>query len=116
MNNIKLVFDDKEIIVRLDDNITARELIKELPITLSFSDYSRNEKVAYTGKKYSIDDNSSIHPPSRGDLMFFASWGYLALFYNDYAVARGYVLIGKVISGLMHLCDLKGSVRIEAAA
>lgn len=114
MNNIKLVFDNKEIIVRLDDNITARELLKELPLTLSFSDYSRNEKIAYTGKKYNVD-NSSDHSPSRGDLMFYAPWGYLALFYNDYAVAKGYIPVGKVVSGLMHLCDLKDSVRIEAA-
>lgn len=116
MNNIKLVFDNKEIVVRLDDNITARELLKELPITLSFSDYSRNEKVAYTGKKYTVDNSQTTHSPSKGDLMFFAPWGYLALFYNDYVVANGYIPLGKVVSGLMHLCDLNGSVRVEAAA
>lgn len=115
MNNIKLVFDNKEIIVRLDDNITARELLKELPLTLSFSDYSRNEKVAYTGKKYKVDSSQPTRSPSRGDLMFFAPWGYLALFYNDYVAAKGYIPLGKVVSGLMHLSDLKDSVRIEAA-
>ena len=30
MNNIKLIFEDKEILVKLEDNIVTRELIKEL--------------------------------------------------------------------------------------
>lgn len=113
MNNIKLIFDDKEIIVKLDDNIVTRELIKELPIVLSFDDYSRTEKIAYIHKKYWIDCTADNYCPSKGDLMFYAPWGYLALFYNDYILSKDYVMLGKVISGLMYLDSLKGNVRLE---
>ncbi len=116
MDNIKLTFDNKEILVKLEDNIVTRELIKELPIILSFDDYSRTEKIAYLNKKYWIDASAAKnYCPSKGDLMFYAPWGYLALFYNDYIVSKGYVLLGKVISGLMHLDSLKGNVRLEKA-
>lgn len=116
MDNIKLTFDNKEILVRLDDNIVTRELMKELPLVLSFNDYSRTEKIAYLNKRYWIDDMvDKNHCPLKGDLMFYAPWGYLALFYNDYIVSKGYVMLGKVISGLMYLDNLKGKVRIEKA-
>ncbi|MGN1318457.1 MAG: cyclophilin-like fold protein [Lachnospirales bacterium] len=113
MNNIKLIFDDKEIIVKLDDNIVTRELIKELPIVLNFNDYSRTEKIAYINKKYWIDTTLDNYCPSKGDLMFYAPWGYLALFYDDYILSKDYVMLGKVISGLMYLDSLKGNVRLE---
>lgn len=113
MNNMKLVFDDKEILIKLEDNIFTRELIKDLPITLSFDDYSRAEKIAYMNKKYRINGKSDLCCPEKGDLMFYVPWGYLALFYNDFITSKDYVRIGKVISGLMHLDYLRGIVRLE---
>lgn len=114
MNNIKLIFEDKEILVKLEDNIVTRELIKELPIILSFDDYSRTEKIAYLNKKYCIDDMADKnHCPKKGDLMFYIPWGYLALFYNDHIVSKDYVMLGKVVSGLMYLDSLKGNVILE---
>ncbi|MDO4302165.1 MAG: cyclophilin-like fold protein [Clostridia bacterium] len=115
MNNIKLIFDDKEILVNLVDNVVTKKLIKELPIVLNFDDYSRIEKIAYIHKKYQIDSTSSPYCPAKGDLMFYAPWGYLALFYNDYIASKDYVMIGKVIAGMMHLDSLKGNVRLEKA-
>ncbi|MDO4340875.1 MAG: cyclophilin-like fold protein [Eubacteriales bacterium] len=44
MNNIKLIFEDKEILVKLVDNMVTKKLINELPIVLNFDDYSRAEK------------------------------------------------------------------------
>ncbi|MDO4301857.1 MAG: cyclophilin-like fold protein, partial [Clostridia bacterium] len=84
MNNIKMVFENKEILIKLEDNIVTRELVKDLPVILSFEDYSRAEKIAYINKKYWIDNKSGFYCPAKGDLMFYAPWGYLALFYNDY--------------------------------
>lgn len=117
MNNIKLTFDDMEILVKLDDNIVTREFMKELPLVLTFNDYSRAEKIAYISKKYWTDNLvSKNYCPSKGDLMFYPPWGYLALFYNDYIVSEGYVKLGEVISGLIFLDKLKGNVRIEKSA
>lgn len=116
MNNIKLIFEDKEILVKLEDNIVTRELIKELPIIISFDDYSRTEKIAYLNKKYWIDDSAAKnHCPKKGDLMFYAPWGYLALFYNDHIASKDYVMLGKVVSGLMYLDSVRENVRLEKA-
>ncbi len=81
MDNIKLTFDNKEILVKLEDNIVTRELIKELPIILSFDDYSRTEKIAYLNKKYWIDYRfDKNHCPSKGDLIYLIKKAvYIAL-------------------------------------
>lgn len=114
MNNVKLIFKNKEILIKLDDNIITRELVKELPIILSFDDYSRTEKIAYLNKKYWLDDSvPKNHCSKKGDLMFYAPWGYLALFYNDYIASKDYIMLGKVVSGLMYLDSLKGNVILE---
>lgn len=113
MKNIKLVFNNKEIIIKLVDNSVTRELMKELPLVLNFDEYSRNEKIAYIHKKYYIDVIEDIYCPTKGDLMYYAPWGYLALFYNDYIASKDYIMLGKVTSGLMYLDSLKGNVILE---
>lgn len=115
MNNVKLVYDDKELLVKLEDNMVTRELIKELPVILSFDNCSMTEKIAYINKKYWVDGKNDLYNPTKGDLMFYAPWGYFALIYNDDITAKDYVKIGKVVSGLMYLDNLKGNVRLEMA-
>lgn len=41
---IKFSFDNKEIIVVLENNSAAESLLEQLPLTLEFEDYSNIEK------------------------------------------------------------------------
>lgn len=115
MNYIRLSYDNKNIILKLDDNDITRELVKELPIVLKFEDYSTTEKIAYFNKKYLNYKGKRVYSPQKGDLMYYAPWSYFTMFYNNNVSFDDYIKIGSVISGMMYLDELKGNVKIEMA-
>lgn len=39
--------NEKELLVRMFDNPTSRDLVRKLPLTLTFKDYASTEKIAY---------------------------------------------------------------------
>ena len=41
--------------------------------------------------------------PVTGDIAYYAPWGNLAIFYNDFAYSRGLIQLGSVDSGLSAL-------------
>lgn len=52
---IKLTFGDKEVIATMCDNPTSRDLLAQLPLTLSYKDYAGAEKIAYPPKALSTE-------------------------------------------------------------
>lgn len=112
---IKIIFDNKEIIIRLTDSEISKELWYNLPQELYFNDYTRNEKIAYINKIGNKCETNELYCPARGDIMFYAPWNYLTIFNNDHVVSNDYTLIGKIVSGLRYLNELKGFVKLEKA-
>jgi hypothetical protein len=43
---IRLTVGDKNVVVKMHDNATSRDLVAQLPLTLTLSDYAGTEKVA----------------------------------------------------------------------
>ncbi len=114
-DRIRLSFSCGEILVRMEDNPAARDLLSMLPLTLAFEDYNSTEKVAYPPRKLKTDGAPGACDPNVGSLTCYAPWGNLALFYKDYGHSRGLVPLGTVESGLdkLPLLDKAGKVTIS---
>lgn len=112
---IKFSFNDKEIIVALEDNRAAESLLKQLPLTLRFEDYSNTEKISYLPEKLDVSQAPGSCTPHTGDLTYYSPWGNLAFFYKDFGYSKGLILLGKIESGMEELKELDKalSVKIE---
>ena len=101
---LRMSFEGKEVLINLFDTQAGRELAAMLPLTLSFEDYAKAEKIAHlTGKL------SSGVPPSEspsGDFTYYSPWGNLAVFYKGYGQADGLYILGKIISGKEKLAGM----------
>jgi hypothetical protein len=106
---------DAEIIIRVVDNPTSRDLLSKLPLTLTFEEFAGREKISYLPKRLTTDGPTG-HAARNGDLIYYVPWGNLGLFYN--AAGGGpdddVIAIGTVESGMEHIDRLEqGSVIVE---
>lgn len=82
------------------DSPAARDFVALLPLTLELSDYSGTEKVAGLPGRLSTDKAPRGFDPSVGDIAYYAPWGNLALYYNDFGYSPGLVPLGRLDSGV----------------
>jgi hypothetical protein len=98
---IRFTMDGKELaIATLKDNATARDFLALLPTTLTLEDYAATEKISYLRRKLSTAGAPAGSDPSAGDIAYYAPWGNLAIFYEDFRYSTGLVLLGRVDSGI----------------
>ncbi len=109
---IKLTFGENEAVVTLEGNATTRDFLSMLPVTLTFQDYAGSEKISYLSRSLSTDGAPSTYDPDVGDLILYAPWGNLAIFYRDAGRSSGPVPMGHVESGLEQLAAMNGSFEV----
>ena len=107
---IVMRFNEEELLIRLFDNPTSRDLVRMLPLTLIFTDYSSIEKIAYLPEELSTENAPDGYEPSAGDLTLYAPWGNLALFYQDFPYSRGLIPIGTIEEGSEKFLTMKEDV------
>lgn len=110
----------KETYATIYDNSVSRDLLSRLPLTLEFSDYNRTEKIARLppdSPDWDTSDAPDSCDPAPGDLTMYAPWGNLAVFYRDYGLSPGLVLLGKLDSeGLELFASQTGNFTVEISA
>ncbi|MDC7228755.1 MAG: cyclophilin-like fold protein [Sphaerochaetaceae bacterium] len=104
---IVMHFNEEELLIHLFDNPTSRNLVRMLPLTLTFKDYASTEKVAYLAEELSTENAPDGYEPTAGDLTLYAPWGNLALFYRDFSYSRGLIPIGTIEVGSEKLLKMK---------
>ncbi len=113
---VRFATGDAEIVVRVADNPTSRDLVSKLPLTLTFEEFSGQEKISYLPERLTTDGSPGA-APRNGHLIYFEPWGNLGFFYNadpDAAVDDRVITIGTVESGMAHLERLQtGQVTAE---
>lgn len=114
---ISLKLDEGEIVVDLEENSAADDLLSRLPMTVNFEDYNGTEKISYLDAELNLDDAPDECTPQAGDLTYYAPWGNLAFFYQDFRQSPQLVPLGQVIYGkeLLENLDEAGTVTIELA-
>lgn len=110
---IKFSFDNKEIIVALENNSAAESLLKQLPSTLKFEDYSSTEKISFLSERLDITQAPDSCTPHKGDLTYYSPWGNLAFFYKDFRYSKGLIPLGKIESGAEELKEIDKAVFVK---
>ncbi|MCH5323456.1 MAG: hypothetical protein J1E31_07795 [Helicobacter sp.] len=108
---IKLSFENNEMIVLLEDNAAARELYEMLPLKLNFSDYARKEKVAHLPKNLSLS-NTQGYNPQIGDFFYFSPWGNIGIYYEKQPPYQGLVYLGKIKGDVSKLRGIKADFEV----
>jgi hypothetical protein len=114
---IQVIIGDTVLTGRLWDNATARDLIAQLPLTLTFSDFNRLEKIAPLPRKLSTNGVPAGDDPSPRDIGYYAPWGNLIFYYGDVGYFNGIVRIGQFDDDMNAITSQTGdfTARIELA-
>ena len=93
---ITISFGQTKLTATLYDNPTSRDLIAQMPITTELEDYAGNEKIFYPDRKSTRYGAPAGYQPSTGDITYYAPWGDVAIFYQDFSHAPGLISLGKI--------------------
>lgn len=97
------------------DNETSRDFISMLPLVVTFKDYAGTEKITYLPRRLSSKGAPAGTDPSVGDIAYYAPWGNIAIFYQDFGFSEGLIKLGYIDSGIEEFAgkDVDFAVTIE---
>ena len=94
IDSMKVIIDNKEYIINLEDNETVKSFINLLPLELNMNELNENEKYSYLDK--TLPTNS--YNPKRintGDVMLYGN-NCLVIFYKTFNTSYIYTKIGHI--------------------
>ena len=96
MTEIKVIIDEKEYNLSLEENETTKEFVKMLPQEFTMNELNGNEKYIYLDKSLPTD---SYNPNqiNKGDVMLFGD-NCLVIFYKSFNTNYSYTKIGHIES------------------
>ncbi len=109
---IKLTVNGNEVFVRLDDNQASRDLLKMLPLTLTFEDFNNTEKIATLPNELSTEGLPSGYTPQIGDFSYYAPWGNVSVFYKDFRYSSSLYKLGTIESGTEILGNISSDFEV----
>jgi hypothetical protein len=114
---IRVIIGDTILTGRLWNNPTARDLIAQLPLTLTFRDFNQVEKIAQLPRKLSMDGVPAGDDPFPRDIGYYNPSGNLVFYYDDVGYFTGIVRIGQFDSSMDAIVSHNGNfiARIELA-
>ena len=110
IDSVKIIINEKEYIIELENNETTKSLVNILPQELNMSDLNGNEKYVYLNNKLPVN---SISPKRiiSGDVMLYGD-NCLVIFYKSFSTSFSYTKIGH-INNLPNLGSKNVNVKIE---
>ncbi len=105
---IKIIIEKQQVIINLLDTPASQQLLLQLPLTLSFSDYAGAEKIAYLPEKLVTQGMVSAANVA-GDFTYYAPWGNIAIFYRSEGHDSNLYTLGHIESGKELLASLTGN-------
>ena len=94
INSVKIVINNNEYTINLEDNETVKSFIKLLPTELTMSELNGNEKYIYLDSSFPIDPYKPGHI-EQGDVMLFDN-SCLVIFYKSFDTSYNYTKIGHI--------------------
>ncbi len=110
VKEIKVIINDKNYSLILEDNLTTRKLLESLPINIEMNELNGNEKYVYMDVEYPTNTINPKHI-NKGDVMLYGN-NCLVIFYKSFDTSYSYTRIGH-IENLEDLGNDSIEVRIE---
>ena len=113
--SIMVTIGDTVLTGRLWDNPTSRDLIAQLPLTLTFRDFNGVEKIANLPRKLSMEGVPPGDDPVPGDIGYYEPSGVLVFYYDDVGYFTGIVRLGRFDGDMEAIRSQRGNftARIE---
>ena len=94
IDSVKIIINNEEYIINLEDNRTVNGFVKLLPLELNMNELNGNEKYVYLDK--SLPSNAS-NPGriNKGDVMLYGD-DCLVIFYESFDTSYSYTKIGHI--------------------
>ena len=109
-SSVKIVIDEKEFIIDLEDNETVKSFINMLPLELNMKELNGNEKYVYLDKSLPTNSYNPKHI-EKGDVMIYGN-NCLVIFYKSFDTSYSYTKIGH-INNLENLDNENINVKIK---
>lgn len=109
---LKMTANGQEIAITLYDTPAANSLYEMLPLELGFEDYNDVEKIGYLENPLTTDGEPGGCDPDVGDLCYYAPWGNLSVFYQDFRYSESLVILGHIDSGLDIISGMTGDFTV----
>ena len=94
MNNVVLNINNVEYKLNLENNDTVKDLLKNLPLSLSMTELNGNEYYAYLD--FNLKTNSeNVKTIKTGDVMLFGN-NCIVVFYESFNTSYSYTKIGHI--------------------
>jgi hypothetical protein len=113
--DITLTLDDTELTATLVDSETTQDFLSLLPLELTLSDYRETEKVSDLPRRLSTAGVPEGLNPEVGDVTYYAPWGNVAIFYEDFGYSPGLVKLAHIDSGIEALASSSGEVTVTVS-
>ena len=108
---INILVGNEVVTATLIDSKTTQDFISLLPLTLTLEDHANTEKVSDLPRRLSTEDAPPGSDPAVGDIAYYAPWGNLAMYYNDFGYSNGLIILGK-IDGDIEALNVPGSFKV----
>lgn len=112
VRRISVQFGENTVIYELNDSSAADSLYEQLPITTEVEDFSTNEKIFYPSRELDISDTPTAEGGA-GTLAYYAPWGDVVMFYDDYSVNASLFELGQAVSGVEQIGEMSGTIVID---
>ena len=112
---MKIQVQASEVIVvyELNNSSAAKELYEQLPLEVEVENFSTNEKVFYPPNELSTID-TPLADAQRGTLAYYAPWGDVVMFYDQFGKGNSLYQLGKAVSGKDDIEMLTGTIAVTA--
>lgn len=108
---ISVTSNSNTTIFELNESEASDSLYKQLPLTIEVENYSDNEKIFYLPEELSISDAPSANG-TIGILAYYAPWGDVVMFYDDFSSVSGLYELGQAVSGSEYIDDMSGTIEM----
>jgi hypothetical protein len=109
---IQITIGDDSLQGTLRDSAASRDLLAQLPLTLTLTDFGSVEKVGELPSPLSTAGEPLGADPNVGDIGYYSPWNNFVLYYGDQTYHDGIILLGTVDEGIDTLQQREGDVAV----
>jgi len=104
--------NEDTVVFELNTSSAAKDLYGQLPLNVFVENYGNNEKIFHPPEKLSIATTPLVNGARAGTLAYYAPWGNVVMFYENFDSAPGLYELGRAVFGTEHIHNLSDTIHI----